>query len=227
MEEITKADELHAQGQYIESFNYLLEQSKKPEFKDNAQINWRLARGYFNSAEAAKDTNQKKDLVLKGKEISDLAVQQDPKSADANKWAGIMLSAVGDYASTKEKIGNAFKVKEYALKAYELNPSDSNTLFMLGKWCYEVTNIGWLERKVASAVFASPPESTYQEAVSWYLKAHDAQPNNIRNALALGDAYAAMKDTTNANLWYKRCAEMPALEETDKARTIEAKNKIK
>ena len=61
----------------------------------------------------------------------------------------------------KEKIANSFLIKEHALKALEYKADDASVMHMLGKWCYNVANIGWLERTAASALFASPPTSTY------------------------------------------------------------------
>lgn len=36
---------------------------------------------------------------------------------------------------------------------------------VLGRWCFAVSNIGWMERSLASALFASPPSSSFQEAL--------------------------------------------------------------
>ena len=44
-----------------------------------------------------------------------------------------MTSAVGDFVPTKEKIGNAYKIKEHALKALELKADDATTLHLLGR----------------------------------------------------------------------------------------------
>src|SRR5688572_18383178 len=60
----------------------------------------------------------------------------------------ICCSRIGDFITTKEKIGNAFKIKEHALKAVELNPKDATSFVVLGTWCFNVASVGWLERKV-------------------------------------------------------------------------------
>lgn len=42
---------------------------------------------------------------------------------------------------------------------------DQTLNHLLGRWCFAVASISWMERKLASAIFASPPESSYDEAL--------------------------------------------------------------
>ena len=32
--------------------------------------------------------------------------------------------------------------------------------------CYEVASVGWMSRSIAKAVFAAPPESSYEEVMN-------------------------------------------------------------
>jgi regulator of microtubule dynamics protein 3 len=68
---------------------------------------------------------------------------------------------LSEFLSSKEKIGNSYKIKEHALKAKELRPEDGSIDHLLGKWSYSMANISWLERTAASALFATPPTATY------------------------------------------------------------------
>jgi hypothetical protein len=69
-------------------------------------------------------------------------------------------------------IANVYKIKEHALKASELDPVDPTIWHLLGRWSFDVANIGitfrssfstnvlrsgWAQRKVASLLFAAPP----------------------------------------------------------------------
>lgn len=44
--------------------------------------------------------------------------------------------------STKEMIGNAFKIKEFFDSADNLSKDDPTVKHALGKWCYKIANIG-------------------------------------------------------------------------------------
>ncbi len=76
--------------------------------------------------------------------------------------------------TTKEKIQNAFKIKEHALKSTRLNPAGATAHHVLGEWAFGVASISFVERRVAAALFATPPTATYEEALQHYLNAEKA-----------------------------------------------------
>jgi len=227
-EVIAKADQFHLDKNYTGVYDYLKEETQKnPEYLDDVEILWRFARSYFDASEATKDNETKKQLVFKGCDISIKALKTNDTCSQAHKWYAILLSMKGDFVSLKEKIENAFIIKEHALKANELHPKDSTTLHVLGRWCFDVAKIGWMERKLASAIFAQPPESTYEEAIKWFMEAQEAEPDFIRNAVLIGDSYVQLKNQQKANEWYKKASELPAETDLDRQRIQEAKSKIK
>ena len=50
----------------------------------------------------------------------------------------IILSAVGDFSSTKVRLRNAHLYKEHTLRALELDPRDATLHHMMGRFCFEV-----------------------------------------------------------------------------------------
>ena len=67
-------------------------------------------------------------------------------------------------------------MKAHFEKAVELNPSDGMSHYCLGAWCFGLADLSWIMRNVAAAVFATPPSSTYEEALEHYLRAEKAEP---------------------------------------------------
>ena len=116
---------------------------------------------------------------------------------------------VGKFLPTKEKIRDAYLIKEHALKAAQLKPDDATTQYLLGRWCYTVANTDFVTRTAASLFFATPPSSTFEEALQYLLKANELNPNAIRTKISIGDTYAAIKDPTKAKEWYKKATETP------------------
>lgn len=51
-----------------------------------------------------------------------------------------------------------------------MKPQEKTLLHMRGRFSYSVASLTWLERKAASAFFASPPEATYDEAIADFLE---------------------------------------------------------
>ncbi|KAK5582906.1 hypothetical protein RB653_004495 [Dictyostelium firmibasis] len=222
---VDKVDQLHLEREFVKISELLVEGNK--QYPDNVEIMWRLARSYFDKNEEVTDKAEKKKLLDQALELTNKAATVDPNHWAVHKWLAILISALGDHVSSKEKIANAFKIKEHADKANELKPNDATTLHLIGRWCFSIASIGWVERTAASALFGTPPTSTFQEALKYFLEAYSADPTNIRNALFTGDTYAALKDNTKAKEFYKIAAAIEPKSEFDKNLVKEAQNKAK
>ena len=211
---IKECDELQLQGAVPKMFETLSNAMK--ENGTNVDIMWRFARACYESAEEKQDKAWKEDHFKKGLEVANKAVDLEPKSGKAHKWAGILLSKMGDFVSTKEKIGNAFIIKEHWQTALQSDDNDATLHHCLGAWCWNVANVGWIEKKAASVLFATPPDSSYEEAEPYYLKASEIDPTFVDNAFALGELYEAMKRKEDAKAWYSKCAALSAKNEKEK-----------
>jgi len=223
-----KVDELVNDRKLIEVYPYLKEEEEKnPALLEEPEFLWRYARAHFDASERETDPEKRKVLITKGTAIAEKGLKVGDNVAFCHKWYAILLGQMGDYTSLTDKLNNSFKVKEHALKANELHPKDATTLHVLGRWCSEVAKITWVQRKLASTLFATPPESTNEEALKYYLEAQEAEPNFLRNAILIGDTYVLIKNQTKANEWFKKASEMPVGNDLDKARVNEALSKIK
>jgi len=208
-----------------EVFDILTEGVK--QFPSDPELLWRYARAHFDMADTKpNDKNWRKDYITKGLEYATKALEVDPNNYATHKWFAIMTSAIGDFLGTTEKIQSAFKIKEHALKADELKPKDPTTLHLLGRWCFGVANISWLERKMASTLFATPPESSYDEALKYFLAAFEADPTFRRNLVFTADTYVALKNNAKGKEFYQKAIDLPEKTEFDKALNVEAKQKL-
>eukprot|EP01111_Echinosteliopsis_oligospora_P012519 TRINITY_DN428_c0_g1_i1.p1 TRINITY_DN428_c0_g1~~TRINITY_DN428_c0_g1_i1.p1 ORF type:complete len:226 (-),score=73.83 TRINITY_DN428_c0_g1_i1:103-759(-) len=201
MANIAKIDDLHEKKEYeAEKVEVDAALSSSP---NDANVLWRASRLYFELSELSSDKPSKQASVEKGLQYAKKAVEADDKNGDAHKWFAIMTSTIGDYVSTKEKIGSAASIKEHAVRSLELKPNDPSTLHLLGRWCYAISSIGWVERKLASA-----PTSSYEEALEYFLKADGVTPT-IRNSIYIGESYTQLKQTAKAKEWYSKAASLP------------------
>ncbi|KYQ92314.1 hypothetical protein DLAC_06278 [Tieghemostelium lacteum] len=226
---IQKYDDLHLAGrenpQILEGLLAANEQ-----YPNNVEIMWRISRAYYDRNELSSDKAVKKDFVEKGFNMINKANEVNANHWAVHKWMAIMYSALGDHVSSKEKIANAFKIKEHALKALELKPNDPTTLHLLGRWCMTIANISWIERGIASALFGTPPTSSFEEALDYFLKAHavgSTDPTTLRNTIFIGDCYTQLKNGAKAKEYYTLAAETVPKNDFDKTLIQEAKSKIK
>ncbi|XP_021244458.1 regulator of microtubule dynamics protein 1 isoform X3 [Numida meleagris] len=217
-EVIEQADYLYGSGE-TEKLYRLLVQHKNSE---DAELLWRLARASRDLAQLSiTSAEEKRQLAYDSLEYAKKALEKNESNSAAHKWYAICLSDVGDYEGIKVKIGNAFIIKEHFERAIELNPKDATSIHLIGIWCYSFAELPWYQRKIAAMLFAAPPTSTYEEALRYFHKAEEADPNFYsKNLLFLGKTYLKLNNKKMALLWLSKAKEYPAHTEEDKQRTL-------
>lgn len=215
LEELDK--QLDSNSSDKESIYYKMT-AKAPEFSDSAEFLWRLAKVthlYGIVIQSRGDIEKRKQLAFEASRYAKMAYELDDQHPEVHKWFAITIGSLGDYVGTQEKIMNGFTFKEHVDKAIELKPLDPSLYYMLGRWCYEVAMLSWLERRVASTLFSSPPEATLDEARSYLLEADRLKPNWKENLLYLAKTYIGEGDYTNAISLIDRALKLPPNTEDD------------
>lgn len=109
---------------------------------------WLTFKYFANILEKVNDKAAAKSLLEAGLKIAEEAISLNDQLYPVHKWYAILLSGMvwavllvsqyewlcqGEHSGSKEKIQNAYKIKEHALKANELHPNDPTTLHLLGR----------------------------------------------------------------------------------------------
>ncbi|XP_074549557.1 regulator of microtubule dynamics protein 1 [Halichoeres trimaculatus] len=224
-EVLEQADYLYSCAETEKLYQLLLQYRNS----DDTEFLWRLARASRDLSllpDIAAD--RKKQLVYEAFEYAKAALEKNDNSFAAHKWYAICISDVGDYEGVKVKIGNSYIIRQHLEKAIELNPKDATSLHILGYWCFAFAELPWYQRKVAAVIFASPPTSSYEEALEFFLKAEEVDPNFYsKNMLMLGKTYLAMKEREKALLWLTKAKEYPPHTHEDKEVHKEAVDLLK
>ena len=79
--------------------------------KEDIEVLWRLARGYFDLADQTSDEVIKKDNIDKGLPYAKLALNLAPSSSKANHWYAVMIGRKGILEGKKQK--NLQEIEEY------------------------------------------------------------------------------------------------------------------
>ncbi|XP_072306587.1 regulator of microtubule dynamics protein 1 [Eucyclogobius newberryi] len=224
-EVLEQADYLYGCAETDKLYQLLLQHKDR----DDAEFLWRLARA-TRDVSRLPDTvaDRKKQLVYEAHECAKRALERDESCFAAHKWYAICLSDIGDYEGVKVKLGNAYVIRDHLQRAIELNPKDATSMHILGYWCFAFAELPWYQRKVAAIIFATPPTATYEEAVDYFLKAEEVDPNFYsKNLLLLGQTYLRMNDKDRAKLWLSKAKEYPPHTNEDKEVHKEAVDLLK
>lgn len=224
-EVLEQADYLYSCAETDKLYQLLLQYKDS----DDAEFLWRLARASRDlSVMPNTEAERKKQLVFEAFEYAKKALEKNDKCFASHKWYAVCLSDVGDWQGVKVKIGNSYIIREHLEKAVQLNPKDATSLHILGYWCFAFAELPWYQRKVAAVIFKTPPTSTYEEALEFFLKAEEVDPNFYsKNLLMLGKTYMAMNDQQKALLWLTKAKEYPAHTLEDKEVHKEAVDLLK
>lgn len=210
---------------------YELLQNNKSKYITDADFHWRLSKCTYQLAqiEGGKgNTDKKKEMLYTAKDIAERALHLNQKSANSHKWYSITLGSLGDYEGTQNKIKNGYIFKEHIEKAIELNKKDPSNHHLLGRWCYGVYMLSWLERKAAATLFATPPTSTAEEALTHFLEAERLKPGVWKeNMLYIGKCYIEQSKLDEAAEWLEKASLIAVVSEDDKTAESEIESLLK
>uniref|UniRef100_UPI00398E51A2 regulator of microtubule dynamics protein 1 isoform X3 n=1 Tax=Pristiophorus japonicus TaxID=55135 RepID=UPI00398E51A2 len=165
----------------------------------NGELLWRLARASRDLAQLeSTSTEKKKQLTYEALEFTEKALEKNELSFAAHK------------------------------KAIELNPKDATSIHLMGLWCFTFAEMPWVQQKIAAMFFTTPPISTYEEALQYFNKAEEADPNFYsKNLLMMGKSFMKLKNEKMAFLWLTKARDYPARNEEDKQVQKEATELLK
>ena len=170
---------------------------------------------YGIAAQKEGDSQLKKKLAFEALEFASKAIELDKDNAECHKWYAIAVGSLSDYITTKEKILNGHKFKEHVDIALHLKPGDPSLHHMLGRFCYEIANLTWVERKVASALFSKVPESSFEDSLNHLLRAFDLRPEWEENILFIAKVLFHQKRFSEAIEWSDRGMALQVVGEDD------------
>lgn len=78
--------------------------------------------------------------------------------------------------------------------AIKLMPKDGTSYYLLGEWHYSVFMTSWMEKKIASVIFATLPDADLEEALKMFQKAEEVEPGFYsKNLVLLAKTLIALK----------------------------------
>jgi len=169
-------------------------------------ILYKIAREYGLSMNDTSSTAEKKKLGEEALASAKRAVEIAPKNAMAQLSLAVCYGRLAPLLDNKTKIGYSKLVKSCAETALALDPSNDLTYYLLGSWNYEMANLNPLLRAVAQLIYGQMPAASNDDAVKFFKKSIELNPQRAASHVDLGRTYVAMgkndlaKDELNKGL---------------------------
>ena len=211
-------DDMHESSEQKKLEAYDMLQTKFRNFPENPEILWRLARSLVIVGELEErqgNREKKREALEKGLNLTEKCLELN-SSADGHKWFAIISGMLGQYQSVGDKIKGGYLFKEHIEKAIQIRPCESSLHHLLGRWSFEVSQLGWVERKAASAFFGTPPTSTVEDSLKCFMRADELEDNVWKdNMLWIAKCLLALKRVPEAVQWVERALDAKSMDSDD------------
>ncbi|NXA41071.1 RMD3 protein, partial [Eudromia elegans] len=207
---LQQADQLHSGDEQEKREGFQLLLNNKLVYADHKDFLWRLARAYSDMCEITEDAEEKKSYASDGKQEIEAALQKCDQSAECHQWYAILCGQLAEHESIQKRIQVGYVFKEHIDKAISLKPDDPKSYYLLGRWCYQVSHLGWLEKKTAAALFEAPPTATVQDALENFLRVEELSPAFSKaGRVYIAKCYRDLGNNSAALLWMNLASELP------------------
>ncbi|XP_002812160.2 regulator of microtubule dynamics protein 2 isoform X8 [Pongo abelii] len=198
-----------------ESFELLCDHKEK--FRDEIEFMWRFARAYGDMYELSTNTQEKKHYANIGKTLSERAINRAPMNGYCHLWYAVLCGYVSEFEGLQNKINYGHLFKEHLDIAIKLLPEEPFLYYLKGRYCYTVSKLSWIEKKMAATLFGKIPSSTVQEALHNFLKAEELCPGYSNpNYMYLAKCYTDLEENQNALKFCNLALLLPTVTKEDK-----------
>lgn len=118
------------------------------------------------------DSKRKDELIREGFALADEALKINEQDFAIHKWLAILMDAKGELDGIKARVSQLETVKKHMIRAVELNPDDPTSWHLLGNFAFGLADMPWYQRKVVSAIFATPPSGKFFDETIFSFQFH-------------------------------------------------------
>ncbi|KAK4300678.1 hypothetical protein Pmani_027132 [Petrolisthes manimaculis] len=218
---LQQVDQLSEGSGSDQTHAYNLLRGEIDQYSDSPEFLWRLAMATRNMAiviEQSGNVKDKKEMIFEGYNYAEKAYLLDLNNPQCNKWFGILCGMRGEYLGQTERIKSGFQFKSHLDKALEHMPEDASLHYLLGRFCFEVSQLHWSMRHVGRALYGEIPTSTIEEALGYFQAAENLTPNGWKeNRIFLAKCHLQLKNKEMCIQYLELAKEVPIITPDDEA----------
>lgn len=224
---LAQSDILHTGDASLKAEGFRLLLDSRAEYGDSREFLWRLARAYGDMYESTEDKQEKKTYAQQGREEAELALKKNGLNAECHKWFAVLTGMTSQHDSMHSKLKSSHILKEHLDRAIALRDDDPMCFYLLGRWCYEVATLDWLEKKAAAALYQTPPTSTLHDALENFLKAEELSPGFSKTVrLYIAQCHKELGNISEATNWTELALKMPSNSKDEETSKLEAQLQV-
>jgi tetratricopeptide (TPR) repeat protein len=177
---------------------------------NDAFILQKIARQYSDLVVEQPDTEAKKRYAQTALDYARRAVDLKPDDPVNVLSLAVCHGKLAVYSDTKTKIRYSRLVKEEAERALALDPNYAWAHHLLGRWHYEVADLGATSKFFVRLLYGGLPPASLDEGIRHLQRATELEPDELNHWLELGFAHAAAGQADAARAEWTRGLTMPS-----------------
>lgn len=170
----------------------------------------KIARQYSDLVVEQPDVEAKQRYAQTALEYAQRAVALKPDDAVNVLSLAVCHGKLALYSDTKTKIRYSRLVKEEAERALALDPRYAWAHHLLGRWHYEVADLGATSKFFVRLLYGGLPPASFDEGIRQLQRATELEPDELNHWLELGFAHAAAGQPDAARTQWTRGLAMPS-----------------
>lgn len=177
---------------------------------NDAFILQKIARQYSDLVVEQPDAGAKKRCAQTALDYTRRAVALKPDDPVNVLSLAVCHGKLAVYSDTRLKILYSRLVKEEAERALALDPDYAWAHHLLGRWHYEVADLGATSKFFVRLLYGGLPPASFDEGIRHLRRATELEPGELNHWLELGFAYAAAGRPEAARTEWMRGLAMPS-----------------
>lgn len=209
-------DSLHAAFEYEAALG-LYEQAQMAS-PDAFDVLWRVARTHNDHAQdlmADRQKDEAEDHFRAGVAAAEKLVDLYPDSSDSHFYLAATKGKLAQFSGGKKKVEIGRAVEEHASQAIELDPSNPLPYVALGIFNREVSELNWIQRTFAKALFGGVPNGSKEEAITLLRQALNLDPTLSVAHFEIALTYEMMDERNRAITHLRRTLDLPPYNSQD------------